>query len=102
MGVKKYVVRLTEEERAELTTLVSKGRASARKIGHARVLLKVDASGSAWTDQEAAEAFGLRANTVCETSDSDSSKKGSRRHWNGSDAKSRRHGRSWMVLARRG
>jgi transposase len=64
MGAKKYVVRLTDREREELAGLVSKGRASARKIGHARVLLKVDAGGSSWTDQEAAEAFGIRANTV--------------------------------------
>ena len=64
MGVKKYVVRLTQEEREKLTVLVSKGRASARKIGHARVLLNVDAGGSGWTDQQAGEAFGVRANTV--------------------------------------
>jgi transposase len=64
MGVKKYVVRLTEAEREGLTAVVSKGRASARKIGHARVLLKVDADGPNWTDEEAAEAFGIRANTV--------------------------------------
>jgi transposase len=64
MGVKKYIVRLTEEERKGLGSVVSKGRASARKIGHARVLLKVDADGPNWTDEEAAEAFGIRANTV--------------------------------------
>lgn len=64
MGVKKYVVRLTEEERKGLGAVVSKGRANARKIGHARVLLKVDADGPSWTDEEAAEAFGIRANTV--------------------------------------
>src|SRR5882757_11347641 len=64
MGVKKYIVRLTEEERKGLMVVVSKGRASARKIGHAQVLLKVDADGPNWTDEEAAEAFGIRANTV--------------------------------------
>jgi len=64
MGIKKYVVRLSAEEREGLKALVSKGRASARKIAHARVLLKVDADGPGWTDQEAAEAFGIRANTV--------------------------------------
>jgi transposase len=64
MGVKKYIVRLAEEERKGLRAVVSKGRASARKIGHARVLLKVDAGGPNWTDEEAAEAFGIRANTV--------------------------------------
>ena len=64
MGVKKYVVRLTAEEREWLKALVTKGRTSARTIGHAQVLLKVDADGPNWTDAEAAEAFGMRANTV--------------------------------------
>jgi|SRR5215470_1624105 len=64
--VKKYIVRLTAEERGELKALVSKGRASARKIGRARVLLKVDADGANWTDERAADAFGMRANTVAE------------------------------------
>jgi transposase len=62
--VKKYIVRLTEEERRGLKALVSKGRASARKIARAQVLLKVDADGSNWTDEQAAEVFGMRANTV--------------------------------------
>jgi Homeodomain-like domain len=57
---KKYVVRLTREEREQLKALVSKGRASARKIGRAQVLLKVDADGPNWTDQQAADAFGRR------------------------------------------
>src|SRR5882757_318295 len=64
MGVKKYIVRLTEEERKGLMVVVSKGRASARKIGHAQVLLKVDADGPNWTDEEGAGAFGIRANKV--------------------------------------
>jgi transposase len=64
MGIKKYFVRLTANERERLKELVTKGRASARKIGHARVLLKVDADGPNWTDAAAAEAFGIRANTV--------------------------------------
>lgn len=63
---KKYIVRLTSEERERLNGLVSKGRASARKIGRARVLLKVDADDANWTDQQAAEAFGMRANTVAD------------------------------------
>jgi len=41
---KKYIVRLSQEERAQLIALISKGRASAQKIKHANVLLKVDAS----------------------------------------------------------
>ena len=63
---KKYIVRLTGEEREGLKALVSKGRASAQKIRRAQALLKVDADGPNWTDQGAAEAFGMRANTVAE------------------------------------
>ncbi len=40
----KYIVRLTAEEREELTALASKGKASAAKIRHAQVLLKADAT----------------------------------------------------------
>ena len=64
--VKKYIVRLTKEERERLKALVSKGRTSARKIVRAQVLLKVDADGPNWTDEQAAEAFGIRANTAAE------------------------------------
>lgn len=63
---KKYIVRLTSEERGRLKALVSKGRASARKIGRAQVLLKVDVDGPRWTDEQAAEAFSIRANTVAD------------------------------------
>lgn len=61
---KKYIVRLTREERERLRALVSKGRTSARKVGRACVLLKVDADGPNWTDQQAADAYGMRVNTV--------------------------------------
>jgi transposase len=63
---KKYVVRLTEEERATLSALIGKGRAAARKRLHAEVLLKADAgpSGPAWTDEQIAEAFEVGTRTV--------------------------------------
>ncbi len=61
---RKYVVRLTEEERGRLGDLVSKGRAAAKKILHAQVLLKVDADGPNWTDELAAEAVGVSTMTV--------------------------------------
>jgi transposase len=60
----KYVARLTQEERAELIDLVSKGKAAAQKIKHANVLLKIDADGSRWNDRQAAEAFACSARTV--------------------------------------
>jgi hypothetical protein len=40
---KKYVVRLKKAERDLLLGLVSKGKAAARKIVHAQILLRVDA-----------------------------------------------------------
>jgi hypothetical protein len=61
---KKYRVRLTAAERAELETVVRRGKAAAYKIRHAHVLLKVDADGPAWTDEATAEAFGCHLNTV--------------------------------------
>lgn len=63
---KRYVVRLTEGERAVLGQLVSKGKVAARKRTHAQVLLKADAGeqGAAWTDEQIVEAFELGARTV--------------------------------------
>ncbi len=40
---KKYVVRLTDQERGKLETLVRRGRAHTRKLLYARILLKADA-----------------------------------------------------------
>ena len=61
---KRYIVRLTEEEREYLHELVSTGKAAAYKIRHANILLKVDADGPNWTDKQAAEAFSCHPNTV--------------------------------------
>ena len=61
---KKYIVRLSSEEREELKSLVRKGKTQAYRIKHANILLAVDADGPNWTDEEAAEAFGCHGNTV--------------------------------------
>lgn len=61
---KRYVVRLTDEERKGLEAMVKKGRAAAYKIRHANILLKADADGPAWTDARIAEAFGCHPRTV--------------------------------------
>jgi len=61
---KKYIVRLTDEERAELRALVNKGKAVAYKIKHANILLAADADGPAWTDARVAEAFSCHPRTV--------------------------------------
>ncbi|MFN3762808.1 MAG: IS630 family transposase [Anaerolineae bacterium] len=61
---KRYVVRLTTEERELLQRLVSTGKAAAYKIKYANILLQVDADGSNWTDEQAAQAFSCHRNTV--------------------------------------
>jgi len=41
---KKYIVRLTEEERTDLESLIHKGKVAAHKRLHAEILLKADIS----------------------------------------------------------
>jgi transposase len=64
--MKKYKVTLTAEERQQLSDLIGAGKAAARKIAHARVLLKADAApgGPAWTDERIAEAVEVSRATV--------------------------------------
>ena len=62
--MKKYVVRLTDEERTALGDLRRKGTAAARKILRANVLLLADADGPARTDVEIAAALGCHVHTV--------------------------------------
>jgi transposase len=64
--VKKYHVTLTPEERTALVELVGRGKAAARKLMHARVLLKVDEAegGPGWSDVAAAEALDVGMATV--------------------------------------
>jgi len=62
---KKYVVTLTAEERVHLQDLIRAGKASARKLTHARILLKADAdAGPAWPDERIAEACEVSLATV--------------------------------------
>jgi len=61
---KKYVVRLTAEERGELEAMVKKGRLAAYKLQHAHILLTADADGLGWADERIAEAFSCHARTV--------------------------------------
>lgn len=61
---KKYIVRLSEEEKARLEAIVGRGRASAYKIRHAHILFKADANGPDWPDEKIARAFLIHPNTV--------------------------------------
>lgn len=61
---KKYIVRLTDEERETLRTVVAKLDGKSQKVRRAQVLLKTDADGPAWTDAKIADAFNCRTKTV--------------------------------------
>src|SRR5438045_3727224 len=62
--LKKYIVRLTDVERKELTQVVGKFKGSSQKVRRAQVLLKADADGPGWTDAKIADAYGCRTKTV--------------------------------------
>ncbi len=61
---KKNIVRLTEEERNVLKTVVKKLRGSSEKVRRAQVLLAADADGPNWPDRKIAEAYTCRTKTV--------------------------------------
>ena len=61
---KKYIVRLTDEERESLREVIGKLKGSSQKVRRAHILLKADANGPNWTDRKVAEAFSCRTQTV--------------------------------------
>ena len=63
---KRYVVRLTDEERTQLNELLAKNNLAAQKRKRAQILLKADAGekGPGWVDTRIAEAFDVRVVTV--------------------------------------
>ncbi len=66
MMKKKYIVALTEAERRMLQAMLSRGKAVARKLMHARILWKADASpgGPGWGDGAIAEGLEVGRATV--------------------------------------
>ena len=61
---KKYVVRLTDEERSVLKVVIKKFKGSSEKVRRAQVLLAADANGPNWTDQKISDAYSCRTKTV--------------------------------------
>jgi hypothetical protein len=61
---KKYVVRLTDQERSELRDIIKKLKGTSQKVRRAQILLKADADGPNWTDARIADAFSCRTRTV--------------------------------------
>ena len=63
---KRYRVTLTRPERQELQQLISRGKADARKLAHARILLQADEAegGPRRTDEQIASALDASTRTV--------------------------------------
>ena len=63
---KKYVLKLTAEEKSELESLIRNGKAARWKVQRAQALLKCNerAGEPGWPDQQIAEAFGCTTRSV--------------------------------------
>jgi transposase len=68
-AVKRYVVKLSDDERGRLNTLIHAGKHPARLLTKARILLKADASeaGEGWSDSQIAAALDTSVDTVART-----------------------------------
>lgn len=61
---KKYIVRLSDEEREELHRITKTLSGSSQKVKRANILLMADVDGPGWTDERIAEAYRCRRQTV--------------------------------------
>jgi hypothetical protein len=61
---KKYIVRLSDEERQICREVVKKLKGSSQKVRRAQILLQADADGPNWPDVRGAEAFHCRVQTI--------------------------------------
>lgn len=61
---KKYLVRLSDAERATCQEVIGKLKGTSEKVRRAQILLKADAQGPAWTDRQIADAYSCRTRTV--------------------------------------
>jgi transposase len=61
---KKYVVRLSAEERGVCQEIIQTLKGSSQKFRRAQILLKADADGPGWSDVKIAEAFNCRVQTI--------------------------------------
>ena len=61
---KRYVVRLTDQERSELQGIIKKLKGTGQKVRRAQILLKAATGRPDWTDERIADAFSCRTRTV--------------------------------------
>src|SRR5258705_791774 len=66
ISVKRYVVRLSADEREQLEALIRKGKSPAQRLLKARILLKADVSesGEGWSDSRIIKALETSASMV--------------------------------------
>lgn len=64
--MKRYIITLTAEEHQDFHDLIAAGKAAAKKLAHARIVLKADAAegGPAWPDRRIAEAIEVSVATI--------------------------------------
>jgi hypothetical protein len=61
---KKFIVRLSDEERGVCQEVIKKLKGTSQKVRRAQILLKADADGPGWTDSRVADAFNCRVQTI--------------------------------------
>lgn len=62
--MKKYIVRLSAEEKLILEGIVKKLKGGSQKAMRAKILLKADANAQNWADEKIAEAYGCQIRTI--------------------------------------
>ena len=97
---KKYIVRLSEEERRVCLEVVKKLKGSSQKARRAQILLKADADGPGWPDAKIAEAYGAQCGRW-RIFVSDWSLLALRLPWSARNVRRRRPRASWMAWAKR-
>jgi hypothetical protein len=61
---KKFIVRLSDEERGVCQEIIKKLKGTSQKVRRAQILLKADADGPGWPDSRIADAFNCRVQTI--------------------------------------
>jgi len=64
MNTEKYIVRLSNEERQKLETIVKKLKGTSQKVKRAIILLKADADGPNWTNEQIHELTGVSVRAI--------------------------------------
>ena len=62
--MKKYIVRLSTEEKAILDNVIKKSKGGSQKAKRAQILLKADVNGPNWNDEKIADIYGYQVRTI--------------------------------------